>query len=253
MKNEKIDLPDNDKKVKESPERKVETASDNLEEDSISTEAIDFEDSSFIAKNKNRKKDDTKKEEHKDENEDEDDVDDYEKSFLGKDEKPEDDVPIEKKMDDIIHEIADQPFEVAMDNLEVKKEDLIHAAAGIFSQKGYFEEEYDLPFGDSVTLRSKTVNDYIDYTEYVRRLLLEPISQNEYDTFTQIRNLTYAVVVIDGDDISQLPTEEKFNILYNMNEAKISAIINSTKQFWRISHLLLHPGLVDFLVSIPEE
>jgi len=230
--------------------KKVESANDKLTEDNISTEAIDFEESSFLEKNKHAgQKTEAPKEE------DEDNAEAYEQSFVDKEmnKAEEEDLSPEEAMDKVIREIADQPFEVAMSNLEVEKNQVVEAASGIFSSKGYFEKDYSLPFGGEVTMRSKTVNDYVDYTEYVRRLLLDPISQKEFDTFTQMRNLSYAIVAIDGDDISELSIDDKFALLTGMSEIKITAIINNTKVFWRITHLLLHPGLVDFLAQTPEE
>ena len=69
----------------------------------------------------------------------------------------------------------------------------------------------------------------------------------EYDTLEQIRNLSYALVVLDGVDYSKKSYEERYDALLEMSEAKISAIISNTVSFWRVSHLLLHPGLIDFL------
>jgi hypothetical protein len=232
----------------------TEVASESLTEDSISDEAIDFEDNSFLEKNKHSGK---SKKDAKDsaDDEEEDDADEYEQKFIDEhkpDEKKES-VDPEELMDTIIREIAEQPFEVAMSNLEITREQVISAAEGVFSKKGYFEHEFALPFTGSVTMRSKTVNDYVDYTEYVRRLLLDPISQKEFDTYTQLRNMTYAVVELDGDDLSELPIEERFDILRNTSEVKITAIINTTRSFWRVAHLLLHPGLLDFLAQTPEE
>jgi len=238
---------DTEKKLQELDKGNVARGS--LSEDSISTEAIDFEESSFLEKNKNAGVIPGPKED------DEEDVDDYERSFIEKESErlKDENVSEEDAMDQIMHEIADQPFEVAMGNLEVDKSDLIKAAAGVFSSKGYFEQDFDLPFGSSVTMRSKTVNDYVDYTEYVRRLLLDPISQKEFDTFTQLRNLSYAVVALDGDDMSEMSANDRYDMLKETSEVKITAIINTTKSFWRIAHLLLHPGLVDFLAQSPEE
>ncbi len=233
---------------------RAEVASDSLTENAISTEAIDFEDSSFVEKNKHAGTHSVKS----DTIEEKDNIDEYEKSFLDKPTTDDSDcvaeeLTTEQQMDKVIREIAEQPFEVAMNNLEVAQEDVVSAAEGVFSSKGYFEKEFSLPFNGAVTMRSKSVNDYVDYSEYVRRLLLDPISQKEFDTFTQIRNLAYAIVVIDGDDISHLPVEERFDMLRKMSEIKITAIINNTKSFWRVTHLLLHPGLVDFLAHMPEE
>jgi hypothetical protein len=228
-----------------------EVAHDKLNESSISTEAIDFEESSFVEKNKHAG---TQQKSDKDVNDD--DVDDYENEFIRAEAEKvieEENMSDEERMDKVVREIADQPFEVAMGNLEVERDELVRAAAGIFSPKGYFEQDFQLPFGGSVTMRSKTVNDYVDYTEYVRRLLLDPISQKEFDTFTQLRNLSYAIVVLDGDDLSSMDIEDRFELLKNTSEIKVTAIINLTKSFWRIAHLLLHPGLVDFLASSPEE
>lgn len=224
----------------------IETASEGLTEDSISTEAIDFEDSSFLEEN-----------DHKGDSESKE-LDEYEKeivekSAVKKEEDEEEYLSPEQKMDKIIKEIANQPFEVALGNLEISKEEVIRAAHGIFSSKGYFESTYNLPFGGTVTMRSKTVNDYIDYTEYVRRLLLDPISQKEFDTITQLRNMAYAVVEMDGDDFSEMGIEDKFNMLRNTSEVKVTALINETVTFWRTAHMLLHPGLIDFLASTPEE
>lgn len=255
-KGEKLVQPPKEEETKQSENveqpKRVEVANDKLTENSISTEAIDFEDSAFLEKNKHAGKPKEKKETKTEE----DSAEAYEQSFIDKElqkTEEEENLTEEEAMDKVIREIAEQPFEVAMNNLEVSKESIIRAAAGVFSNKGYFEQEFKLPFNGSVTLRSKTVNDYIDYTEYVRRLLIEPISQKEFDTFTQLRNLAYAIVELDGDDWSAMSIDDRFNKLRGTSEVKITAIINTTKEFWRICHLLLHPGLVDFLASTPEE
>ena len=231
--------------------KRADVAHESLSEDSISTEAIDFEDSSFVEENKHKGKKAVSVADN-----DDDDTDEYERKFIeaeidriSKDE----DISEEAAMDKVIREIAEQPFEVAMNNLEVTKAQVIHAATGVFSSKGYFEMDFSLPFGGSVTMRSKSVNDYVDYNEYVRRLLLDPISQKEFDTFTQLRNMTYAIVSMDGDDYSEMDIEDKFTMLKGTSEIKITAIVNEAKPFWRVTHLLLHPGLVDFLAETPEE
>jgi len=223
------------------------------EEKSISTSAIDFEKSSFLEENPN-KGNTLQKDIKQVADTDNNDAEEYEKQFLSQEstEEPEEVDPTEK-IDSIIKEIAEQPFEVAMSNLEVSKEDIIKAAEGIFSKNGYFEMEFDLPFGGHITLRSKTINDFIDYNEYVRRLLLEPISKREFDTITELRHLAYALVELDGDDYSSMGIEDKFKLIRSLSDVKITAILNKTVRFWRVAHLLLHPGLTDFLMQTPEE
>jgi hypothetical protein len=252
-------------------------------EDSISTKAVNFEDSSFLAKNEAKKgsgsskKTDSSKEEAQDVSQDEDDVvdeaqdvkedpyidedfdnseaEEFERQFedtssdVAEEETEESEAEL---MDRVMSEIADQPFEVAMENLQVSKEDVILAGKGVFSKKGYFEMRFELPFGEYVILRSKTVNDFIDYNAYVRRLLLEPISQKEYDTFTQMRNTAYAIAELDGVDYRDIDIEEKFEVVSAMSEIKITAIINATARFWRVAHLLLHPKAIDFFLNSPE-
>jgi len=224
-------------------------------EASISTGAIDFEDSSFVEENKFKSagKDKVAPEENNDEKDG--DAEAYEKQFIDNaGEKQEvDDHDSRENMEKIMQELADQPFEVAMSNLEVEKEDLLSAAEQVFSKSGFFEMDFNLPFGGTVTLRSKTINDYIDYTEYVRRLLLDPISKNEFNAVTEARHLAYAIVELDGDDYSQLDIEDKFKMVRDMSEIKLTTILNSTKSFWRVAHVLLHPGLSDFLLRTHEE
>jgi len=215
---------------------------ENLEEDSISSDAIDFEDSSFIAEN-----------DHSQENQDTQDTQDDTQPAETKEEKSE--TPPESeatRMEKLMKEIASQPIEVAMANLEVSERELQAAAEGVFSKKGYAQRAFTLPFGGSIVLRTKSVNDFIDYTNYVRRLLLEPISKNEYDTYTQLRNLAYAIVELDGEDLTEMDIEEKFQYLRTLSDAKVAAIITTTVKFWRVSHLLLHPELVPFLSKQPK-
>jgi hypothetical protein len=258
-------------------------------EDSISTKAVNFEDSSFLAKNeaktgkKGKEKPSVNNEESGssedeiedngieedgttdksdvldfDEDFDNSEAEEFEKQFettSSDDDSDDEDKKEESEaelMDRVMSEIADQPFEVAMENLQVSKEDVIMAGKGVFSKKGYFEMRFELPFGEYVILRSKTVNDFIDYNAYVRRLLLEPISQKEYDTFTQMRNTAYAIAEIDGVDYRDVDIEEKFEIVSAMSEIKITAIINATARFWRVAHLLLHPKAIDFFLNSPE-
>jgi len=261
-------------------------------EHSISTKAIDFEKSSFVAKNKAggskkppKDKNDEQTEQDSSDGQDnaasaatEDDdasgkkvsggkgsfteeeldfdnseAEEFEQAYGGEEEEDvQEDLPPEKIMDDAMQEIADQPFEVAMENLGISKTEVLNAAKGIFSKKGYFEMRFDLPFGEYVVLKSKTINDFVDYNEYVRRLLADPLSQKEYDTFTQMRNLAYAIAEIDGEDYRDTSVEERYQIVSNMSEIKVTAIINSSVKFWRTAHLLLHPKAIDFLLSSQE-
>jgi len=216
-----------------------DVAQETLTEDSISTEAIDFEDSSFVEKNKyasNKTAEDKK--------EDVDDIEQQEEVDTRTD---------EERYKELMDEISEQPFELAVSNLEVDEEDVIKAAREVLSPLGYFEKSYKLPFGSTFTLRSKTINDFTDYLEYVRRLMVDPITEKQYETLTQIRNLSYALVEIDGDDLSEMEIEDKFQFLYAMSDAKITMIIQQSVDFWRISHLLLHPGLTDFLLEQPQQ
>lgn len=228
--------------TKESQAISAETAHESLTEDSISSEAIDFEAHSFAEENKHQDKDSGE-------------LSDAEKKYVedGKKEEAEDTRTEEEIVLDVMKDIASAPFESAMSNIGVDNDDLIYAAKGIFSADGYFEMEFKLPFGGNVTLRSKTTLDNLDYAMYIRRLGLEKISQLEYDTLEQIRNLSYAVRVLDGVDYSDKSYEERYNALLGMSEAKVASIITNTVSFWRVSHLLLHPGLIDFLEQTPGE
>ncbi len=219
----------------------AETANENLTEDSISSGAIDFEENSFAEDNSHANKDD--------------DLSEKEKEYIkeGKKEEKEDTRTPEEITIGVMKDIASAPFEVAMSNIGVDKDDLLAAAKGIFSIDGFFDMTYALPFGGKVTLRSKSTLDNLDYAIYIRRLGLEKISQLEYDTLEQIRNLSYAVMELDGVDLSEMAAEKRYDALLGMSEAKIAAIINRTASFWRVSHLLLHPELIDFLGQTPEE
>ncbi len=219
----------------------AETANENLTEDSISSEAVDFEDHSFAEDNDHKQKDTG-------------DLSDVEKGYVedAKKEEVKDTRTKEEIITDVMKDIASAPFEVAMSNIGVDEEVLIEAARGIFSANGYFELSFDLPFGGKVTLRSKTTLDNLDYATYIRRLGIEKISQLEYDTLEQIRNLSYAVRELDGIDYSKRTYDERYKAFLSMSEAKTAAIIGRTVMFWRVSHLLLHPGLIDFLEQTPE-
>jgi len=228
---------------------KPNAAEKQLTEDSISNDAIDYEASSFAQKNI------TKKEQKQESNDakDEDEVSgaeltDEEKKYVNNS-SPANEPDEKQDPMEFIKDMSEQPFEVAMSNLEVTEDDVIYAAKSLFSSKGYFEMEFDLPFDGHITLRSKSMNDYIDYNEYVRRLLIDEISQREFDTFTQLRNLSYCMVELDGDDFSEMSIEERYKHLLGLSDIKISAIIMHTKNFWRVSHLMLHPRLVDFLLQ----
>jgi len=221
-------------------------------EKNISTDAVDFEDSSFVSKNKYASSP-VADDDAEDGIAADDDADEYEKSFVNAKGTSSEDDSSRPSADKVMHELAEQPFEVAMSNLEVTKDEVLFAAEQVFSAKGYFEMEFDLPFNGHITLRSKTINDYINYTEYVRRLLLEPISQKEFDAVTEARHLAYAIIELDGDDYSALDIEEKFDMVRNMSEPKLTLILNTTKKFWRVAHILLHPGLSDFLLKTPVE
>jgi len=261
-----------------------------ITEEDIPDNAIDFEASMFveensakgeaikdIAKKASKTKEDSSSDAAKDEPEEkdtdverdntkEDDVESEEagmteeeyvleqlkKSESQSEAQEEEELTPEEKMNKILREIAEQPFDVAMTNLEVDRDEVVNAAREVF-EKGYFEMTFELPFNNHVRLRSKTINDFIDYTEYVRRLLLKPISQKEFDTLSQMRNLSYAIVELDGDDWSQLNIDDKYKMLMDMSEQKITAIINATTRFWKVAHLLLHPKLNDFLSQSPEE
>lgn len=219
----------------------AETANENLTEDSISSEAIDFEDHSFAEENKHADKDG-------------EELSDIEKKYIedGKKEENEDTRTKEEIILDVMKDIASAPFETAMSNIGVNEDDLVFAAKGIFSASGYFDMDFRLPFGGSITLRSKTTLDNLDYAIYIRRLGIEKISQMEYDTLEQIRNLAYALRTLDGVDYSEKTYNERYNSLLGMSESKVAAIIAATASFWRVSHLLLHPGLIDFLLETPE-
>ena len=227
--------------AKEKQAIAAETANENLTEDSISSEALDFEDHSFAEDNNHVNKDSGE-------------LSDEEKKYIedGNNEENKDTRTKEEVILDVMKDIASAPFEVAMSNIGVNEDDLIHAAKGIFSADGYFDMSFMLPFGGNITLRSKTTLDNLDYAIYIRRLGIEKISQMEYDTLEQIRNLAYAVRTLDGVDYSEKTHDEKYNALLGMSEAKVAAIIAGTVSFWRVSHLLLHPGLIDFLQSTPE-
>ncbi len=183
-----------------------EVASENLSEDSISSEAVDFEDITFAEENK-----------HADQ--DTGGLSEKEKEYIKEGNKKEsaDTRTKEEIIIGVMKDIASAPFETAMSNIGVDKEDLIYAAKGIFSADGYFEMDFKLPFGGNVTLRSKTTLDNLDYAMYIRRLGIEKISQLEYDTLEQIRNLAYALRALDGVDYSEKTYEEKYDALLTMS------------------------------------
>ena len=228
--------------AKNKPGISAEVANENLTEDSISSEALDFEEHSFVEENNHANKDSGE-------------LSDAEKKYIedGKKEENEDTRTKEEIIVDVMKDIASAPFETAMSNIGVEGSDLTIAAKGIFSSNGYFDMSFTLPFDGSITLRSKTTLDNLDYAKYIRRLGIEKISQMEYDTLEQIRNLSYAIITLDGVDYSEKTYEEKYEMLLSMSEAKVAAIIVETVSFWRVSHLLLHPGLIDFLQQTPEE
>ena len=220
----------------------ADAANENLTEDSISSQAVDFEEHSFAEENKHSAKDTGE-------------LSDKEKEYIeeGKDKKKEDVKSKEETIMDVMKDIASAPFETAMSNIGVDESDLISAARGIFSSDGFFDMKFELPFDGSITLRSKTTLDNLDYAVYIRRLGLEQISQLEYDTLEQLRNLSYALRELDGVDYSEKGYEEKYDMLLSTSEAKVASIVSATVSFWRVSHLLLHPGLIDFLEQTPGE
>ena len=220
----------------------ADTASENLTEDSISSQAVDFEEHSFAEENKHSSKDTGE-------------LSDAEKEYIKENDnkKVEDSRTKEEIIVDVMKDIASAPFETAMSNIGVDEKDLIHAAKGIFSVDGFFDMKFKLPFGGSITLRSKTTLDNLDYAVYIRRLGLEQISQLEYDTLEQIRNIAYALRELDGVDYSEKTSEEKYDALLALSEAKMASIVGGTVSFWRVAHLLLHPGLIDFLEQTPGE
>ena len=220
----------------------ADTANENLTEDSISSQAVDFEEHSFIEENGHAQKND-------------DELSDKEKEYIkeGNKESEKDNRTEEEITMGVMKDIASAPFETAMANIGVNQEDLISAARGIFSVDGFFDMTFKLPFEGSITLRSKTTLDNLDYAKYIRRLGIEKISQLEYDTLEQVRNIGYALRSLDGVDYSDKSYEDKYNALLGMSEAKVASIVSNTVSFWRVSHLLLHPGLIDFLEQTPGE
>ena len=188
--------------AKEKPGIVAETANEHLTEDSISSEALDFEDHSFAEENKHSV-------------EDSGELSDKEKEYIAesKESDIEDGRTKEEVIRDVMKDIASAPFETAMSNIGVNEGELIVAAKGIFSADGYFDMNFKLPFGGNVTLRSKTTLDNLDYAIYIRRLGIEKISQLEYDTLEQIRNLAYAIRTLDGVDHSKKTYDEKYNLL----------------------------------------
>ncbi len=228
-------------------EIRPEVASEHLSEDSISSKAIDFEDNSFAEKNGYQS---TELPE-----EDTGALTEEELDYIKvsrKEKKEEDTRSKEDKIKDAMKDIASAPIEEAMSNMGVSEDELIMAAKGVF-EDGFYVHTFKLPFGGSVTLSSRSTLDNLDYAMYIRRLGLEQISNLEYETLEQIRNLTYAIAELDGEDYSILEYEERYDKLLAMGEAKVAAIINHTSIFWKTAHILLHPGLVDFLEQTPEE
>ena len=220
---------------------KPEVASEHLSEDSISSKAIDFEDNSFVEENGHQTDTGALTEEEQE----------YIKE--SRKEKKEDDTRSkEDKIKDVMKDIASAPIEEAMSNIGVSEDELTMAAKGVF-ENGFYTHSFKLPFGGSVTLSSRSTLDNLDYAMYIRRLSLEQISNLEYETLEQIRNLTYAITKLDGEDYSALEYEERYDRLLAMGEAKVAAIINCTSIFWKTAHILLHPGLIDFLGQTPEE
>ena len=83
----------------------------------------------------------------------------------------------------------------------------------------------------------------------MRRILITQISQREFETLRQLRQLSYAIVNWGLDDIQDYDAEAKFKYLLSKDELAITMVINASRNFWRISHLLMHPGAVSFLES----
>ncbi len=152
--------------------------------------------------------------------------------------------------DDVFAAMMKQPFSIVMENLEVTETDFHNACRSLFV-KGYYTEEINI-LGFKVVLRSKNMNNHVDFAEYMRRILITQISQREFETLRQLRQMAYAIVSYGGEDWSELSIADKFEKLLDKDEMILTMIINSSTHFWRISHLMMHPGALSFLERLPQ-
>jgi len=165
-------------------------------------------------------------------------------------EKKESDTEVKKKKDftEEMETIFKFPFEVAVQNLKVDKEKLIESGRQMF-EKGYFEEEFKLPFGNNFTLRTSKAIDDLDYYTFVMEAIKKDMSIEEFNYLLSIRNMAKALVKFRGEDYSNKATEEKMDMLLNMSAPLVKSMLEVSKDFWSILMLMMHPGFVGFLMS----
>lgn len=152
--------------------------------------------------------------------------------------------------DEMLAAMMKQPFNIVMENFGIEGAEFTQACRDLFI-KGHYSVTIDL-LGLKIVLRSKNMNNHVDFADYMRRILIGQISQREFETLRQLRQLSYAIVEYGDEDWSELDIKEKFDKLLEKDEMAITMLINASVNFWRISHLMMHPGALSFLEIKPQ-
>ena len=144
-------------------------------------------------------------------------------------------------------QLLKQPIELAIQNLGLEEEEVIEAAKQLF-ETGDFVKTFDLPFGLSFTLKTRKVFDDIDYFTFIKEAIEQNVTIDQFEFMNSIRNLAHAIQRIGKEDYSELSVQERYEILKQKPASLIGAIMARSKKFWRISIILIHSELVDFLL-----
>jgi hypothetical protein len=140
------------------------------------------------------------------------------------------------------------PFEVAMQNLKVNKEEIIEAGRQIF-EKGYYEVEIKLPFNNSFVLRTSKAVDDLDYYAFVSDAIKKDMNIQEFNYMLNIRNMAKALQSFQGKDYSKESIDKKIDMLLSLSAPLIKSMLEASKGFWSILMLTMHPEFVGFLMS----
>lgn len=145
-----------------------------------------------------------------------------------------------------------QPFEIVMENMKIDEDEFVKKCEELFA-KGHFTYNIKI-LNVEIELRSKNIHDHIDFAAFLRMILQrDDISQREYETLRQARQLVYAIKTFNGEDWTKYDIEERWEKVQELDELVVSMIINASEKFWKISNLMLHPGVVDFLQKRPQK
>jgi len=145
-------------------------------------------------------------------------------------------------------QILSMPFEIAMENLKVSKEEVIEAGKQLF-ETGNFKYEIELPFGNKCVLQSKKVLDEADYFSFLFNAIEKQMNMEEFQYILNIRNLAHSLVSINDEDYTDKTFEEKYEMLMDMPAPFVAAILNASSKFWAILLLMLHKDFVGFLIK----